>query len=320
MRRLTESAAEELIAARAFASGPPGFVGAALDPHGPAGLADVAPARPVTGEAGREQTPSAASTRRVLRHGFLVGRADGTVTISGPPSPGLESCPARMGDDVAALPGIRPGRGAAAGIRVGLEAGLDGGGPLGLPRRWRLAHTLAPVLAAAFANSPPGNGSRRWTSRRSGATGVSATDAAGRPARRGRSPAPPGRAAGPGQGARAPRARRRRRAGRGRLEGGGRGHRHAARRPGGGRCRRGGDGSVRVREGVWEPAARDAAPARECFVAAYAALAHRGAPRELRDAVAAYMERYVMRGRCPADDRLDVGRSRSGASAAPPGS
>jgi glutamate--cysteine ligase len=73
-------------------------------------------------------------------------------------------------------------------------------------------------------------------------------------------------------------------------------------------------------KGVWERAARDAAPARECFVAAYAALARRGAPRELRDAVAAYMERYVMRGRCPADDRLDVGRSRSGASAAPPGS
>src|SRR5690348_9875471 len=54
-----------------------------------------------------------------------------------------------------------------AGIRVGLEAGLEGGGVLGLPRRWRLAHCLAPVLAAAFANAPAaGRRSIRQASRR----------------------------------------------------------------------------------------------------------------------------------------------------------
>jgi glutamate--cysteine ligase len=65
-------------------------------------------------------------------------------------------------------------------------------------------------------------------------------------------------------------------------------------------------------EGVWERAARDAltdpelaAAARECFLAAYAALARQGADRELRDAVAAFTERYVLRGRCPADDVLE---------------
>jgi glutamate--cysteine ligase len=70
-------------------------------------------------------------------------------------------------------------------------------------------------------------------------------------------------------------------------------------------------------ERVWERAARDAlsdaqlaAVARDCFVAAYAALARRGAPRDLRDAVAVFMERYVMRGRCPADDRIAAGRPR----------
>ncbi|MEU4222564.1 glutamylcysteine synthetase, partial [Actinoplanes sp. NPDC026623] len=63
---------------------------------------------------------------------------------------------------------------------------------------------------------------------------------------------------------------------------------------------------------IWERAARDglsdpalAAAARECFVAAYGALARQGVSREIRDAVADFTERYVLRGRCPADDVLD---------------
>jgi glutamate--cysteine ligase len=63
---------------------------------------------------------------------------------------------------------------------------------------------------------------------------------------------------------------------------------------------------------LWERAARDAltdpvlaAAARGCFLAAYAALARQGADRALRDAIADFTERYVLRGRCPADDLLD---------------
>jgi glutamate--cysteine ligase len=68
---------------------------------------------------------------------------------------------------------------------------------------------------------------------------------------------------------------------------------------------------------LWERAARDgltdpalAAAARECFVAAYAALARQGVARPVRDAVADFTERYVLRSRCPADDVLDLARVR----------
>ncbi len=64
--------------------------------------------------------------------------------------------------------------------------------------------------------------------------------------------------------------------------------------------------------GAWDRAARHglgdpelAAAARECFVAAYAAPARHGVARPVRDAVADFTERYVLRGRCPADDVLD---------------
>ena len=45
--------------------------------------------------------------------------------------------------------------------------------------------------------------------------------------------------------------------------------------------------------------------AQECFEAADAALARLDAPPAVRNAVADYSERYVRRGRCPADDILD---------------
>jgi glutamate--cysteine ligase len=45
-------------------------------------------------------------------------------------------------------------------------------------------------------------------------------------------------------------------------------------------------------------------PALECFAAAEAALS--ATPDGLRDSVSAFIERYVARGRCPADDRLDA--------------
>jgi glutamate--cysteine ligase len=43
---------------------------------------------------------------------------------------------------------------------------------------------------------------------------------------------------------------------------------------------------------------------RACFEAADAALGRASAPAKVRHAVAAYAERYVLKGRCPADDRL----------------
>jgi glutamate--cysteine ligase len=297
------------------------------------------------------------------------------------------------------LPGSWPGGKAAVGIRVGLESGLDGGGPLGLPRRWRLAHTLAPVLAAAFANSPstnspsnnsPSNNSPshggRWRS-------VRAARYRDRPVLPHTAVPPPhpytadldphghGEGAGPGRGGESTDRRRSgertdpRRGGegadpraswaasvmdtavgnrtfrewtrsddppteddlarlldtltapvraRGHLEldfadgQDGDGWRVAVAviatlldDPVAATAAEKATGHFAYAGRVWEIAARDAltdarlaAAARECFVAAYAALARRGAPRDLRDAVAAFTERYVMRGRCPADDRI----------------
>ena len=43
---------------------------------------------------------------------------------------------------------------------------------------------------------------------------------------------------------------------------------------------------------------------RACFEAAEAALGRASAPARIRQAVAAFTERYVLKGRCPADDRL----------------
>ncbi|MFI8993133.1 ergothioneine biosynthesis glutamate--cysteine ligase EgtA [Streptomyces sp. NPDC053542] len=45
-----------------------------------------------------------------------------------------------------------------ASVQVCLDAGYEEPGPLGHGRRWRLAHLLGAVLAAAFANSPTSEG------------------------------------------------------------------------------------------------------------------------------------------------------------------
>jgi glutamate--cysteine ligase len=330
---LTEQAAEQLIAAGAFAPAPPGFVGAAVD---------VPARRPLT--------------RHPLRHGFLKAGSAGPAIVSGPPSPGLAVCLDRMTDDLrAARPliappgdrfspeaGIRVGLeagirvGLEAGIRVGLEAGLPGGGVLGLPRRWRLAHRLAPVLAAAFANAPaPGWRSTRQAGRRnlpvvppgdplSAWLGYAMTTPA--PAglslrdrfRAGDAPTaaqlaahldnlrPPVAARGhleldvadaqPGDGWRLPIAL-------------------AATLlddPQAAEEAETATAHVSAEPGLWERAARDAltdpvlaSVARDCFLSAYAALARQGASRSLRDALADYTERYVLRARTPADDILD---------------
>ncbi|GIM96791.1 glutamate-cysteine ligase family protein [Paractinoplanes toevensis] len=378
MTQLTEQAAELLIADRAFAPAPPGFVGAAVD----------VPAL----------TPPEARTR--LRHGYLAARSVRTAVVSGPPSPGLTNCLARMAEDlelarpmiaatgtpVADGPG-RPDLGGSAtdgpeilhldgsatdgfgilgpggsatdrsgiprlggsvagglsgpevaggGIRVALEAGLEGGGPLGLAHRWRLAHTLAPVLAAAFANTPGGG----WRSVRQAARRHLPVVPPGAPreawiAYAMDAPDPHGRSLRTRfrEGSAPPAAELTRHLESLRPPVAARGHLEidvADHQPGDGwpvpiaivatllddpqaaLDATAATAHLAAESELWERAAREAltdpvlaAAARDCFIAAYAALARQGAPRPLRDAVADFTERYVLRGRTPADDILD---------------
>ena len=160
MSALTEEAAERYVAEHSFVTGAPGFVGAVVQflatplmPGGPV------PAGPVFHR---------------LRHGHLTGALDDVLSVSTPPSPGLDVCERRTAEDLAmardllARHGLAPGeraldpypgadrqvRRGTAGVRVCLDAGLDGAGPAGLARRWAVAHSVGPVLVAAFANSP----------------------------------------------------------------------------------------------------------------------------------------------------------------------
>lgn len=64
-----------------------------------------------------------------------------------------------------------------------------------------------------------------------------------------------------------------------------------------------------ARSGPADPAI--AAASRRCFAAAQAALERGAAPAPVRRAVAGFAERYVERGRCPADDLLDGATPRS---------
>jgi glutamate--cysteine ligase len=58
-----------------------------------------------------------------------------------------------------------------------------------------------------------------------------------------------------------------------------------------------------ARTGLADPELHEVAV--QCFTAALDALPRLGATDEVQDAVAAYLERYVRRGRCPADDLLE---------------
>ncbi|MGP2441476.1 ergothioneine biosynthesis glutamate--cysteine ligase EgtA [Streptomyces sp. JW3] len=65
-----------------------------------------------------------------------------------------------------------------------------------------------------------------------------------------------------------------------------------------------------ARLGLTDPELREAAAG--CFAAALGALPRLGADARVTAAVTAYMERYVARGRCPADDLLDEYRKDTG--------
>jgi glutamate--cysteine ligase len=250
---------------------------------------------------------------------------------------------------------------ATAGIRIGLEAGLDGAGPYGQRRRWHLANAIAPVLAAAFANSPLRYGRPTgWRSTRQALRRDLPAMAADQDPRAAwtamvmDSPAAGRATAGPP--ATTPGGRSFRDWTRGtagdrptaadltahlaRLRPPVAARRHleidaADRQPGAGwrvplavtaallddpSAASAAECATAALVGtprLWERAARDAlsdpalaAAARECFVAAYSALARQGVSREIRDAVATFTEQYVLRGRCPADDVLDRATAR----------
>ena len=61
--------------------------------------------------------------------------------------------------------------------------------------------------------------------------------------------------------------------------------------------------TIAARCGPSDPSIAQAS--RECFAAALDALGRLGAPAQVRDAVAAFDERYVRKDRCPADDLLE---------------
>ena len=276
-----------------------------------------------------------------LRHGHLTGTLDGVLSVSTPPAPGLDVCVRRTAEDLAlardllARHGLAPGERAldpyrlpagptpdTAAVRVRLDSGHDESGPAGGTRRWVAARAVAPVLTAAFANSPlyarRPTGWRctrqairlraltdhdpRWSAAgyRSGAlSGGAPFDAAPFDAARFDAAPSPGLLeldmidAQPGDGWRVAVA----------VVSALVDDARAA------------DEAITATEGlpadVWiraarfgltDPALADAA--RHCFVAAYGALARQGVDRDLRDAVAAYLDRYVNRSRSPADDLL----------------
>ncbi|MGW2659123.1 hypothetical protein ACWC1D_36570, partial [Streptomyces sp. NPDC001478] len=71
-----------------------------------------------------------------------------------------------------------------------------------------------------------------------------------------------------------------------------------------------------ARDGLTDPELR--AAAATCFDLALEALPRRGATARVQDAVARFRDRYVARGRCPADDLrglLTTGRDRTPADA-----
>jgi glutamate--cysteine ligase len=363
---LTETAAERHLRDIALTAGPPGFVGVAAD------LLLTAPGVPFS-------LVESLAERPQLRHGFMTARSARVVVVSGPPSPGLDVCVERMTEDIALPRPLIGGHGiavldeaadtvaptsppelldaATAGIRVALEAGIEGAGPYGLRHRWAVAQAIAPVLAAAFANSPLSDGrptgwhSNRLALRRA-AFGPAASTRPGfeRPVPM---PGDDPRAAWAGQVLDAPVGpghtfRDQIRSGRADFKDlhahlrdfrppvAARGHLEidvADRQPGNGwrvplavitaliedplAAAEALVATSTLDGDLWTRAARDsltdpelAAAARSCFVSAYAALARQGVRRELRDAVADFTERYVMRSRCPADDVLDRAAAR----------
>ena len=185
---LTEAAAEEHAATAAFRTGVPGFVGAEVEwlvrrvtePSrrvSPGGLAAaVAAAGAHTG--GAPAGPDEPGWSTWLRHGRLTVTAGGAVTVSTPPSPGVDVCARRTSDDLAnvrralrgagltpmnsALDPFRPPRRVLdSGRYAAMERYFDRSGPAG---RWMMCSTASVrvCLDAGQDDDGPMGYRRRW--------------------------------------------------------------------------------------------------------------------------------------------------------------
>ncbi|WP_367319251.1 ergothioneine biosynthesis glutamate--cysteine ligase EgtA [Streptomyces sp. HUAS ZL42] len=200
---VTETGVEDLVSGICFKTGPPRSVGVEVEwlvhelhlPQLPvtperleaayAALRTVPLSSPLTVEPGGQlelSSPPAASlmecigtvsadldaVRAVLREHDLAIVGLGTDPWHSPRRylrearyDAMEACLDRTG------PAGRAMMCTSASVQVCLDAGYEEPGPLGHGRRWWLAHTLGPVLVAAFANSPALDGSPTgWRSTR----------------------------------------------------------------------------------------------------------------------------------------------------------
>jgi ergothioneine biosynthesis glutamate--cysteine ligase EgtA len=190
---LSEAAAERLIGAICFKTGPPGTIGAELEWL----VRDsVDPLLPVELSRIREVLEDLGMPGVLPGAGLVTLEPGGQVELSTAPAKDLSGCVTAASGDLAVLhdafghaglvltghgidPLRRPTRVlklpryaameeyfdrdghwgrvmmcSTASVQVCVDAGLDDGGTSGFPFRWRLLHALGPVLVAAFANSP----------------------------------------------------------------------------------------------------------------------------------------------------------------------
>ncbi|MFG3479798.1 ergothioneine biosynthesis glutamate--cysteine ligase EgtA [Streptomyces sp. NPDC047980] len=201
--RLSEDDAEELLRCICFKTGPPRTVGVELEwlvhdrhlPHLPvdetrldrafAGLRALTLGSALTFEPGGQlelSSPPAGSLMECIDStaadlaAVRTALAGSGLTLTGyghdpwnpprrllrePRYDAMEACLDRTG------PAGRSMMCSSASVQVCLDAGYEEPGPLGLGRRWQLAHLLGAVLVAAFANSPAGaGGPTGWRSTR----------------------------------------------------------------------------------------------------------------------------------------------------------
>lgn len=201
--RLSEDDAEELLRCICFKTGPPRTVGVELEwlvhdrhlPHLPvdeprldrafAGLRALSLGSALTFEPGGQlelSSPPAGSLMECIDStaadlaAVRTALAGSGLTLTGyghdpwnpprrllrePRYDAMEACLDRTG------PAGRSMMCSSASVQVCLDAGYEEPGPLGLGRRWQLAHLLGAVLVAAFANSPAGaGGPTGWRSTR----------------------------------------------------------------------------------------------------------------------------------------------------------
>jgi glutamate--cysteine ligase len=186
-RPLSTAAAEAFVAKTCFKTGPPELVGVELEwlLHDPQDLAAPVRATRLDGLLSEADVHGALSTEpggqlelssqphRTLAECLSTTAADLAVIRAAAAGAGVRltglgldpvRAPARQVDTprYAAMERFYDGDGpqgrvmmcSTAAVQVSLDAGTENGGPDGYAARWHTLHALAPVLIAAFANSP----------------------------------------------------------------------------------------------------------------------------------------------------------------------